>query len=73
MRSRPWHTARAWPLLSATVLDRFFAVLRNQAELARCVSAQALSKARQHLPAAVFADLTQHLASLVQRHIGVPR
>lgn len=56
-----------------TELDRFFAVLRNQAELVRCVSAQALSKARQNLPYAVFTDLTRHLLELVEQHIGIPR
>ncbi|MPW23401.1 IS4 family transposase [Paraburkholderia sp. CNPSo 3157] len=56
-----------------TELDRFFAVLRNQAELVRCVSAQALSKARQNLPHIVFTDLTQHLLALVEQHLGVPR
>jgi hypothetical protein len=56
-----------------TELDRFFAVLSNQAELVRRVSAQALSKARQHLPLAVFTDLSAHLLHLVSLHIGVPR
>jgi hypothetical protein len=56
-----------------TELDRFFAVLRNQAELVRTVSAQALSKARQHLPLTVFADLNRCLLSLVEQHVGVPR
>jgi hypothetical protein len=46
-----------------TELARFLAVLRNQAELARCASAQALSEARQTLPHAVFTDLTRHLLS----------
>jgi hypothetical protein len=48
-----------------TELDRFFAMLHNQAELVRCASAQALSKARQNLPHTVFTDLTQHLLALV--------
>jgi hypothetical protein len=56
-----------------TELDRFFAVLRDQADLVRSVSAQALSKARQHLPHAVFRDLNDHLLTLVEQHIGVPR
>jgi hypothetical protein len=56
-----------------TELDHFFAVLRNQAELVRCVSAQALSKARQNLPNIVFTDLAQHLLALVDQYIGVPR
>ncbi|MBB6582008.1 IS4 family transposase [Ralstonia solanacearum] len=55
-----------------TELDRFFGVLRNQADLVRSVSAQALSKARQNLPLVVFTDLTQHLLGLVQRHIDIP-
>ena len=56
-----------------TELDRFFAVLRNQAELVRGVSAQALSKARQNLPHTVFTDLNQRLLALVEQHIDVPR
>jgi hypothetical protein len=56
-----------------TELDRFFAVLREQAELVRGVSAQALSKARQNLPHTVFTDLTRHLLALVEQHIGIPR
>jgi Transposase DDE domain len=56
-----------------TELDRFFAVLHNQAEPVRCASAQALSKARQNLPHTVFTDLTQHLLALVEQHIGMPR
>jgi hypothetical protein len=56
-----------------TELDRFFAVLRNQAELVRRVSAQALSNARQNLPHTVFTDLTQRLLALVEQHVGVPR
>jgi hypothetical protein len=56
-----------------TELDRFFAVLHNQAELVRRVSAQALSKARQNLPQTVFVDLTQRLLALVEQHMGVPR
>jgi hypothetical protein len=56
-----------------TELDRFFAVLHNQAELVRGASAQALSKARQNLPHTVFTDLAQHLLALVELHIGMPR
>lgn len=56
-----------------TELDRFFAVLRNQAELVRAVSAQALSKARQHLPHTVFGDLNRRLLLLVEQHVSVPR
>jgi hypothetical protein len=48
-------------------------VLHNQAELVRGASAQALSKARQNLPHTVFTDLTQHLLTLVEQHIGMPR
>jgi hypothetical protein len=48
-------------------------VLHNQAELVRGASAQARSKARQNLPHAVFTDLTQHLLTLVDQHIGMPR
>jgi hypothetical protein len=55
-----------------TELDRFFAVLRDQAELVRGASAQALSKARQNIPLAVFTDLTQHLLALVGQHIDIP-
>ncbi|MEM5331727.1 hypothetical protein VSR34_34980 [Paraburkholderia sp. JHI2823] len=43
----------------------FFAVLRNQAEPVRCVSAQALSKARLNLPHGIFLDLDTHLLALV--------
>jgi hypothetical protein len=56
-----------------TELDRFFAVLHNQAELVRRVSAQALSKGRQNLPQTVFVDLTQRLLALVEQHMGVAR
>jgi hypothetical protein len=56
-----------------TELDRFFAVLRNQAELVRRVSAQALSKARRNLPHMVFTDLNQCLLALVEQHVDVPR
>ncbi|MGF6872679.1 hypothetical protein OKW35_002151 [Paraburkholderia sp. MM5477-R1] len=56
-----------------TELDRFFAVLHNQAELVRGASAQALYKARQNLPHTVFTDLTRHLLALAEQHIGMPR
>jgi hypothetical protein len=56
-----------------TELDRFFAVMNNQAQLLRCVSAQALSKARKNLPATVFCDLNARLLALLERHIGIPR
>jgi hypothetical protein len=55
-----------------TGLDHFFAVVQNQADLVRRVSAQALSKARRHLPVAVFNDLSQHLLGLVRQHVGIP-
>ncbi|WGS41954.1 hypothetical protein LFL97_19940 [Burkholderia sp. JSH-S8] len=53
-----------------TELDRFFAVLCDQAEVVRTVSAQDLSKARQHLPYTVFDDLKARLLTLVEQHIG---
>lgn len=48
-------------------------MLGNQAELIRRVSAQALSKARQNLPFAVFNDLNDRLIQLAGQHIGMPR
>jgi hypothetical protein len=56
-----------------TELDRFFAVVHSRADLVRGVTAQALSKARQHLPVAVFTELMQHLLELVDRHLAIPR
>ena len=56
-----------------TELDRFFAVVQDQADLVRGVSAQALSKARQHLPVAVFTELMQRLLELVDEHLPIPR
>ncbi|MBK3844706.1 IS4 family transposase, partial [Paraburkholderia aspalathi] len=55
-----------------TGLDHFFAVVRNQADLVRQVTAQALSRARKHLPVAVFDDLSQCLLELVGQHVGIP-
>ncbi|MFM0212579.1 hypothetical protein PQQ96_34880 [Paraburkholderia sediminicola] len=52
-----------------TELDRFFAVLHNQAELMRGASAQALSKARQSLPHTVHRSDAAS-ATLVDQHIG---
>ncbi|WP_062613064.1 hypothetical protein [Caballeronia calidae] len=48
-------------------------MLYNQGELVRGANAQALSKAWQNLQHTAFTDLTQHLLTLAEQHIGMPR
>jgi hypothetical protein len=53
-------------------LDAFFPQLNNQADLARQVSAQAFSKARQHFSASAFTRLNRHLMGEVAARLTVP-
>ena len=52
-----------------TELDCFFAMLIDQAELIRRVSAQAVSTARQHLPFSVFTDLNDQLLTSIEQYL----
>lgn len=54
-------------------LDCFFANLRNRADSARKVSAQAFCKARYQISALVFDEVNQKLIALVEAHLGLPR
>ena len=54
-------------------LDQFFANLRNQADSARKVTAQAFYMARYKISALVFADVNRQLMALVEDHLTVPR
>lgn len=73
-----------FPLLVATLLsgfkasvqnelNAFFAHLANQADLVRCVSAQAFSKARRNLSHQAFDALNARLLGLVEEHLPIPR
>ena len=53
-------------------LDAFFPQLNNQADLARQVTAQAFSKARQQFSASAFAKLNAHLMGEVATPLPVP-
>ena len=54
-------------------LNAFFAHLANQADLLRCVSAQAFAKARQKFSHLAFAKLNERLLSLAGSVWEVPR
>lgn len=54
-------------------LNAFFAHLANQADLMRCASAQAFSRARQHFSAQAFDLLNAKLLALVGKRRPTPR
>jgi hypothetical protein len=56
-----------------SVLDQFFANLRNRADSDREVTAQAFYQARYKINALVFGEVNQHLMGLVQEPLPIPR